>query len=62
MRSMDVPRDHVVHILQVAGLHGLAEEADRMLPDPVEFDRAASFLAQYGITADELISRRGGSP
>jgi hypothetical protein len=59
---MDVPREHVVQILQVAGLHGLAEEVDRLLPDPVEFDRAASFLARYGITADELISRRGGSP
>jgi hypothetical protein len=58
----DVPRDHVVQILQVAGLHGLADEAGRVLPDPVEFDQAASFLARYGITADELISRRGGSP
>jgi hypothetical protein len=59
---MDVPRAHVVQILQAAGLHGLADKADRELPDPVEFDRAASFLARYGITADELISRRGGSP
>jgi hypothetical protein len=52
----------VVQTLQVAGLHGLADEVGRVLPDPVEFDRAASFLARYGITADELISRRGGSP
>lgn len=33
-----------------------------MLPDPVEYNHAARFLAHYGITKDELISRRGGSP
>jgi hypothetical protein len=40
----------------------MAEEAARELPDPVEFAHAESFLAQYGITKDELISRAGGSP
>jgi hypothetical protein len=59
---MEVPRQHVVHILQMAGLPDLAEEAQRVLPDPVEYDHAARFLAQHGITKDELISRRGGSP
>jgi hypothetical protein len=59
---MQVTRQHVVDILRIAGLHGLAEEAHRALPDPVEYTHAARFLAQYGITKDELISRRGGSP
>ena len=59
---MEVSRQHVVHILRLAGLPDLADEAQRVLPDPVEYDRAASFLARYGITKDELISRRGGSP
>jgi hypothetical protein len=59
---MEVPRQHVVHILRMAGLPDLAEEAQRVLPDPVEYDHAARFLAQHGITKDELISRRGGSP
>jgi hypothetical protein len=26
-----------------------------VLPDPVEYNHAARFLAQYGITKDELI-------
>ena len=52
----------MVHILRMAGLPDLAEEAQRVLPDPVEYDHAARFLAQHGITKDELISRRGGSP
>lgn len=59
---MEVPRKHVIQILQVAGLHAVAEEAERVLPDPVEYDRAEAFLAQHGITKDRLISWVGGSP
>ena len=59
---MQVTRQHVVDILRMAALPELAEEAYRVLPDPVEYNQAERFLAQYGITKDELISRRGGSP
>ena len=59
---MQVTRQHVVDILRIAALPDLAEEAFRALPDPVEYNHAERFLAQYGITKDELISRRGGSP
>ena len=59
---MQVTRQHVVVILRIAALPDLAEEARRALPDPVEYNYAERFLAQYGVTKDELISRRGGSP
>ena len=59
---MQVTRQHVVDILRIAGLPELAEEARRMLPDRIDYNAAEHFLAQYGITKDELISRRGGSP
>jgi hypothetical protein len=59
---MQVTREHVVGILRMAALPELAEEARRALPDPVEYNRAERFLAEYGVTKDELISRRGGSP
>jgi hypothetical protein len=59
---MPVTRQHVVDLLRIAALPDLAEEALRALPDPVEYHHAERFLAQYGITKDELISRRGGSP
>ena len=59
---MLVTRQHVVDILRIAALPDLAEEAARLLPDPVEYNQAERFLAQYGISKDELISRRGGSP
>jgi hypothetical protein len=59
---MQVSRQHVVEILRTAQLPNLVEEARRVLPDPVEYNRAERFLAQYGITKDVLISRAGGSP
>ena len=59
---MLIARQHVVDLLRVAGLPDLAEEAHQMLSDPVEYNHAERFLAQYGITKDELISRVGGSP
>ena len=59
---MQVTRQHVVDILRTAGLRELAEEAHRVLPDPIGYNHAARFLAEYGITKDELISRMGGSP
>ena len=59
---MQVTRQHVVDMLRRAGLRQLAEEAHRMLPDPVEYGNADRFLFRYGITKDELVSRRGGSP
>jgi len=43
----------------MAALPGLAQEGNRVLPDLVEYDR---FLTRFGITQDELISRREGSP
>ena len=59
---MQVTRQHVVDLLRMAALPDLAQEALRALPDPVEYHHAERFLAQYGLTKDELISRRGGSP
>ena len=59
---MLVTRQHVLDILRMAALPDVAEEASRVLPDPVEYQLAERFLAQYGITKDELISRMGGSP
>jgi hypothetical protein len=59
---MQITRQHVVDLLRIAGLRELAEEAHLVLPDLVEYNHAVRFLAQYSITKDELISRRGGSP
>jgi len=47
--------------LRRTGFAEAAEEALRVLPDPVEGDQIAAFLARYGITLDELVSRTGGT-
>ena len=49
-------------MLRRAGFPELAEEALRVLPDPVDLDSAAEVLESYGVTRDELIDRMGGSP
>jgi hypothetical protein len=57
-----VSRQHVIDVLQTAGLMEAADKAASGLPDPVDLDQAQQFLEPYGITKDALISRMGGSP
>jgi hypothetical protein len=47
---MQVTRQHVIDIPRTARLRELAEEAQRALPDPVEYNHAECFLVQNGIT------------
>ena len=55
-------RQHVIDVLNRAGYPELAEEASRVLPDPVDLDRLEALGIQHGLTRDDLISRMGGSP
>jgi len=52
---------HFALTLCRTGFLEVADEALRVLPDPVEGDRIAAFLAPYGITLDEMVSRMGGT-
>jgi hypothetical protein len=54
-------REHLAVTLRRTGFPEAAEEALRVLPDPVDGDQIAAFLAPYGITLDELVSRMGGT-
>jgi hypothetical protein len=40
----------------------LADEAARVLPDPVDLDQLSAWSMQHGLTHDDLISQMGGSP
>lgn len=55
-------RQHVIDVINSAGYTQLAEEASRILPDPVGVDQLEALGVQYGVTLDDLISRMGGSP
>jgi hypothetical protein len=59
---MQCKRQDVVDMLRRAGLAEVADEALRVLPDPVDLDHAAKMLQSLGITKDALISQMGGSP
>jgi hypothetical protein len=59
---MQLAKQDVVDCLRKAGLIDAAEEAARVLPDPVDADEVERFLTPHGITVDVLISQMGGSP
>ena len=55
-------RQHVIDTLNRLGYTEAAEEASRVLPDPVDRDRLEALAIQYGLSRDDLISQMGGSP
>ena len=52
----------MVDELNRTGHTELAEEASRVLPDPVDVDRLGTWGLQHGLTLNDLISEMGGSP
>jgi hypothetical protein len=52
----------VIDLLNRLGYAQLAQEASRVLPDPVDADKLATWGMQHGLTYDDLISQMGGSP
>ena len=49
-------------MLRRAGFAEAADEALRVLPDPVDTDQIEAFCNQHNLTTDDLISEMGGSP
>jgi hypothetical protein len=62
MIAMEYSRQHVVDLLRSSGWSDLADEASRVLPDPVDVDRLVAWGASNGLSHDDLVSRFGGSP
>jgi hypothetical protein len=60
--AMQYSRQHVVDLLHRLGRPELADEAARVLPDPVDVDQLSEWSMQHGLTHDDLISQMGGSP
>jgi hypothetical protein len=57
--TMQYSRQHIASTLRKTGFFEVADEALRVLPDPVDEDQIAAFLAPHAITMDELVSRMG---
>ncbi len=60
--AMAQDRQWVVDTLRRLGYTQEAEEAARVLPDPVDVEQLREFGDRYGISMAELTSRMGGSP
>jgi hypothetical protein len=59
---MQLTRQHVVDVLRRTGFAEVADEASRVLPDPVDLDDLHRFLEPRGISKEVLTSQMGGSP
>jgi hypothetical protein len=44
------------------GYTELADEAERVLPDPVDSDQLEAFARRHGVNRDDMTSGMGGSP
>lgn len=60
--AMGQDRQWVVDTLHRLGYVQEAEEAARVLPDPVEMEQLREFGDRHGISEAELTSRMGSSP
>jgi hypothetical protein len=59
---MSYSRQEIVANLRRTGYAELADEAERELPDPVDFEQVQAFLRPHGVSRDDIISGLGGSP
>jgi hypothetical protein len=55
-------KSEVLRALRRAGLFGVAEEIEPLLPEVVDFDRDHEVLERYGLEPDVLMSSLGASP
>jgi hypothetical protein len=60
--TMAQDRQWVVKTLRRLGYADEAEEAARVLPDPVDTKQLTEFANRHRISEAELMSRMGGSP
>jgi hypothetical protein len=60
--EMQYSRQEIVAILQRTGYTELADEAERVLPDPIDIDQLLAFAQSHGVDRDTFVSEMGGSP
>ena len=62
MAEVQYSRQEVVAIMRRTGYTELADEAERVLPDPVDSDQLEAFARRHGVNRDDMTSGMGGSP
>jgi hypothetical protein len=59
---MAYSRQEIVSILRRTGYTELADEAEHVLPDPVDVDQLTAFAQAHSVSRDDFTSEMGGSP
>ena len=59
---MQYSKRELVTLMRRTGYTELAEEAERVLPDPVGIDQLTAFAQAHGVNRDDIVSEMGGSP
>jgi hypothetical protein len=60
--EVEYSRQELVALMRRTGYTELADEAERVLPDPVNSDQLIAFAQEHGVDRDDFISGMGGSP
>ena len=60
--EMHYSKRELLTLMRRTGYAELAEEAERVLPDPVDADQLAAFAQAHGVNRDDIVSEMGGSP
>ena len=59
---MQFSRQEIIALMRRTGYTDLADEAERVLPDPVDASQLEAFAHSHGVNRDDIISEMGGSP
>jgi hypothetical protein len=59
---VNLSRQQIIQMLRRAGLADVAAAAQKSLPDPVDSKALDRFCTRYGLSAQSLTDRMGGSP
>ena len=62
MTELRRSKQDVLALMRRLGKGDKIEEAERILPDPVDIDRDAHLLTRLGIGLDSAVNELGGSP
>jgi hypothetical protein len=62
MKLEQYTKQHVLDLLTRLGYTDLADEARRVLPDPIDANELSQWWTQHGLSHDHLTSQMGGSP
>jgi len=60
--EMQYSRQELVTLMRRTGFTALADEAERVLPDPVDVSQLEAFASSHGVNRDDMINEMGGSP